>query len=101
MEPDELVERHGADTVRAFLMFGYRWEEGGPWSDGSIHGVVRWLNRVWDLTQRLHARGGADGSAGPASDGERALLRVNPPRPSRASPTTWRGSSSTTVVSRR
>ena len=74
VEPDELVARHGADTVRAFLMFGYRWSEGGPWSDGSIHGVVRWLNRVWDLTQRLHARDGAAGTT--SAGGERALLRA-------------------------
>ena len=50
-DPDELVARHGADAVRAFLMFGYRWSEGGPWNDGNIHGVVRWLGRVWDLVQ--------------------------------------------------
>ena len=74
VEPGELVARHGADTVRAFLMFGYRWSEGGPWSDGSIHGVVRWLNRVWDLTQRLHARDGAAGTT--SAGGERALLRA-------------------------
>jgi leucyl-tRNA synthetase len=30
-------------------MFGYRWSEGGPWSDENIQGVVRWLYRVWSL----------------------------------------------------
>jgi leucyl-tRNA synthetase len=30
-------------------MFGYRWSEGGPWNPDNIHGVVRWLNRVWNL----------------------------------------------------
>jgi leucyl-tRNA synthetase len=52
-DPDELVARHGGDAVRAFLMFGYRWSEGGPWNDGNIHGVVRWLGRVWDLAMRI------------------------------------------------
>ncbi len=52
-DPDELVARHGADAVRAFLMFGYRWSEGGPWNYGNIQGVVRWLGRVWDLVQRM------------------------------------------------
>ncbi|MEW6567643.1 MAG: leucine--tRNA ligase [Chloroflexota bacterium] len=47
--PDSLVEAHGADALRAFLMFAYRWDEGGPWNAGNIQGVVRWLNRVWGL----------------------------------------------------
>jgi leucyl-tRNA synthetase len=45
--PDDLVEQFGADTVRAYLMFGWRWEQGGPWDPNGIEGVVRWLNRVW------------------------------------------------------
>ena len=46
--PDELVERYGADTVRGYLMFGWRWDQGGPWDSQGIEGVVRFLNRVWD-----------------------------------------------------
>lgn len=47
VDPDEQVRLYGADTVRAFMMFGYRWAEGGPWDPGSIQGVNRWLRRVW------------------------------------------------------
>jgi leucyl-tRNA synthetase len=47
--PDELVARYGADVVRAYLMFAFRWEMGGPWDSKGIKGVVRWLNDVWDL----------------------------------------------------
>ncbi len=47
--PDDLVARYGADTVRAYLMFGWRWEQGGPWDPHGIEGVVRWLQRVWNL----------------------------------------------------
>ena len=50
IDPDEQVRDYGADSVRAYLMFGYRWPEGGPWKADNIHGVVRWLNRVWTLT---------------------------------------------------
>ncbi|MGV8025170.1 MAG: leucine--tRNA ligase [Anaerolineaceae bacterium] len=49
VDPDEQVRLYGADTVRAFLMFGYRWAEGGPWEPGNITGVQRWLNRVWNI----------------------------------------------------
>jgi leucyl-tRNA synthetase len=47
VDPDEQVAAYGADTVRAYLMFGYRWTEGGSWEADNIQGVVRWLNRVW------------------------------------------------------
>ena len=45
--PDDLIKRYGTDTVRAYLMFGWRWEQGGPWDPQGIEGVARWLNRVW------------------------------------------------------
>ncbi len=47
--PDELVGRYGADALRSYLMFAYRWQEGGPWNSTGIEGVVRWLRRVWAL----------------------------------------------------
>ncbi|HEY2979877.1 MAG TPA: leucine--tRNA ligase [Anaerolineales bacterium] len=49
IDPDEQVSAYGADTVRAFLMFGYRWSEGGPWTTGGIDGTSRWLRRVWAM----------------------------------------------------
>ena len=55
VDPDEQVAAYGADAVRAYLMFGYRWSEGGPWNADNIHGVVRWLNRVWSLVQKSAA----------------------------------------------
>ena len=45
--PDILVERYGADAVRAFLMFFARWDLGAPWNSNGIDGTVRWLRRVW------------------------------------------------------
>jgi leucyl-tRNA synthetase len=45
--PDELVEVYGADTVRAYLMFFARWDQGGPWNSQGIEGSARWLRRVW------------------------------------------------------
>ncbi len=47
--PDALVEKYGADTVRAYLMFGWRWDLGGPWDSKGIEGVARWMNRVWSV----------------------------------------------------
>jgi leucyl-tRNA synthetase len=45
--PDDQVERWGADTVRAYLMFLGPWDQGGPYDTSGINGVYRWLNRAW------------------------------------------------------
>ncbi len=47
--PDDLVARHGADTIRAYLMFIGPWELGGPWNSKGIEGVARFMNDVWSL----------------------------------------------------
>jgi leucyl-tRNA synthetase len=47
--PDEYVDKMGADTVRAYLMFVGPWDLGGGWDDSGISGIWRWLNRVWNL----------------------------------------------------
>ena len=47
--PDELVDEYGADTVRAYLMFFSRWDQGGPWDNQGVGGPARWLKRVWTL----------------------------------------------------
>jgi len=53
IDPGEQVALYGADTMRAYLMFGYQWSDGGPWSSDNIQGVVRWLSRVWVIMQDL------------------------------------------------
>ncbi len=52
LAPDPLVEEHGADAVRLYLMFLGPWDQGGGWSDDSFNGITRWLNRVWDICTR-------------------------------------------------
>jgi leucyl-tRNA synthetase len=73
VDPDEQVRTFGADAVRAYLMFGYQWSEGGPWSSENIHGVVRWLNRVWALA--LPPRGRRKAVAGHEAE-QRELRRL-------------------------
>ena len=57
IDPDEQVRLYGADVVRCYLMFGYRWREGGPWNTENIQGVVRWLYRTWALFTEPAAAG--------------------------------------------
>ncbi len=79
-DPDELVQRYGADTVRLFLMFMGPWDQGGPWSPTGIGGVHRFLNRVWTLVIDAHGREPGDPESGslPAGESEtvaRATIR--------------------------
>jgi leucyl-tRNA synthetase len=80
-DPDELVSRYGADTVRLFLMFMGPWDQGGPWSPSGIGGVHRFLNRVWALALDPHYREPGDPDAGTLPEGQdepaaRAELRA-------------------------
>jgi leucyl-tRNA synthetase len=49
IDPDDLVAEYGADVVRGYLMFAFKWDLGGPWDSQGILGVVRFLNDVWNL----------------------------------------------------
>jgi leucyl-tRNA synthetase len=77
IDPDEQVRRYGADTVRAYLMFGYRWSEGGPWNTENIQGPVRWLRRVWDLftSPPPHVKTDAGGDGGDQTAAAAAAAR--------------------------
>ena len=71
-DPDELVTRYGADTVRLFLMFMGPWDQGGPWSPSGIGGVSRFLNRVWAIATDPHGSDPGDQEAGQLPVGEDA-----------------------------
>jgi leucyl-tRNA synthetase len=57
INPDDFITRYGADVFRIYLMFMGPYETGGDFSDRGIGGVVRFLDRVWQLvtTRRQHA----------------------------------------------
>jgi leucyl-tRNA synthetase len=69
-DPDKLVARYGADTVRLFLMFMGPWDQGGPWSPTGIGGVHRFLNRVWTIALDEHGLEGGDPDAGTLPTGQ-------------------------------
>ncbi len=49
VNPDEVVQKYGADVLRMYLMFIGPWNEGGPWNTRGIEGSSRFLSRVWTL----------------------------------------------------
>ena len=69
-DPDELVSRFGADTVRLFLMFMGPWDQGGPWSPSGIGGVHRFLSRVWTIAIDPHGTERGNPESGHLPEGE-------------------------------
>ena len=49
VDPQELIERYGADTVRVFTMFAAPPEQSLEWSDSGVEGAYRFLKRLWSL----------------------------------------------------
>jgi leucyl-tRNA synthetase len=53
INPDHVVEKYGADTIRLYEMFMGPFDEAKSWSEDHLAGVSRFLYRVWTLSQDL------------------------------------------------
>jgi len=49
VDPEEILEKYGADTARLFILFASPPEKDLEWSDAGVEGAARFLNRVWRL----------------------------------------------------
>ncbi|MCH8944156.1 MAG: leucine--tRNA ligase [Proteobacteria bacterium] len=58
VDPQELIEKYGADTVRLFMMFAAPPEQALEWSDDGVQGSFRFLKRFWTAVVD-HAAAGA------------------------------------------
>lgn len=52
--PDDLVERYGADTLRLYEMFLGPIEQAKPWDTNGIEGVFRFIRKLWKLFHDEH-----------------------------------------------
>jgi leucyl-tRNA synthetase len=57
VDPQQLIERYGADTVRLFMMFTAPPEHALEWSDEGVQGAYRFLKRFWHAVQQFAADG--------------------------------------------
>jgi len=57
VDPQELINQYGADTVRLFMMFASPPEQSLEWSDAGVDGANRFLRRLWRLVYN-HVSGG-------------------------------------------
>ncbi len=52
IDPDVLIQRYGADTMRLFVLFAAPPERDLEWSDKGVEGAYRFLNRLWAIAKR-------------------------------------------------
>ena len=52
VDPQGLIDRYGADTVRLFVMFAAPPEQSLEWSDQGVQGAHRFINRIWRLVNQ-------------------------------------------------
>ncbi|MBI4574060.1 MAG: leucine--tRNA ligase [candidate division NC10 bacterium] len=80
VDPDDLLERYGADTIRLFSLFAAPPEKDLEWSDEGVQGSFRFLNRVWRLVEdhaaRIRAAQGLTWDDGTPPEAVRTLRRV-------------------------
>ena len=79
VDPNDLLDKYGADTTRLFCLFAAPPEKGLDWSDEGVDGSFKFLNRVWRLAHQVIGltKGVAPFSGDPAtlSPKNRELLR--------------------------
>jgi leucyl-tRNA synthetase len=52
VNPEQYLKKFGSDAFRCYLLFGFEFEKGGPWSDEGIASLDRFLNRIWRFIQK-------------------------------------------------
>ena len=58
INPDDIVNEYGADTLRTYEMFMGDFEKAAPWSTNGVKGARRFLERVYGLTEMLNEEDG-------------------------------------------
>ena len=53
VNPDEYIEKFGADSVRLYLMFLGDVRQGGDWRDSGMAGMYRFIRRIWTLSEQI------------------------------------------------
>ncbi|MCW5581200.1 MAG: leucine--tRNA ligase, partial [Luteimonas sp.] len=76
VDPQAMIGKYGADTVRLFSMFASPPDQSLEWNEAGVEGMSRFLRRLWTQVQR-HAGCGAAGAfdAGAATPAQKALRR--------------------------
>ena len=75
INPNDVIERYGADTMRTYIMFIGDFEKAAAWSENGVKGCKRFLDRVWNLSEQLTE--GEEYSAANESAIHKAIKKVS------------------------
>ena len=75
IDPQTLIDRYGADTVRLYTMFAAPPEQSLEWSDSAVEGAFRFLRSLWRLTHAHVSQGLATPGAAAGLNPDLQLLR--------------------------
>lgn len=53
VDPNEVVDAYGADVLRTYVLFMGDYEKAAPWSESSVKGCKRFIDRVWNLGEMV------------------------------------------------
>ena len=53
IDPNEVVDVYGADVLRTYVLFMGDYEQAAPWSESSVKGCTRFIDRLWKLQDML------------------------------------------------
>jgi len=75
VDPEQLIAKYGADTVRLFMMFASPPEQALEWSDEGVQGSFRFLKRFWNAVQTHVGAGSVRGFDSAELDDQQKQLR--------------------------
>ncbi len=75
INPNDIIEQFGADTMRTYIMFIGDFEKAAAWSANAVKGCKRFLDRVWNLSEMEHT--GEDYSKANEAAVHKAIKKVS------------------------
>ena len=75
INPNDVIDEFGADTMRTYIMFIGDFEKAAAWSTNAVKGCKRFLDRVWNLGEEAHE--GEDYSAANEAAIHKAIKKVS------------------------
>ena len=73
IDPDQIIQKYGADTIRLFILFAAPPEQNLEWSDAAIEGGFKFLRRLWKLSYSIKSSDHSDDN----KDDNKLLIKLN------------------------
>ncbi len=73
VDPDQIIQKYGADTIRLFILFAAPPEQNLEWSDAGIEGSYKFLKRLWKLSYSIKSSKYSNDD----TDNNKLLIKLN------------------------